>query len=164
MSRLPVDSLPRVGSEDEERVSGDGARLLVIFRTDSPTCRIVMPLLETYFRRSEGSFDVVAVSQDDMETTIGYVREANLTMPVLVDHPRYRLSAVLAPTCVPVVARLDGEDVVTRVEGFDKALLRGLMTAMADAESAPWDPSYILADPSLPERAEPSASRAAQRS
>ena len=124
--------------------------MLVVYKASCPTCQLVVPILETLYRRSEGQLEVVAVSQDEEMQTSEFVHARNLTMPVLMDHPGYKLSSSLGLTAVPMMVLLDGREIVSAQEGFDREDLRAAINGLARGKRMSWDPSSLMDDESLP--------------
>jgi hypothetical protein len=92
-------------------------RLLAVFQTDCPTCRLVMPYLNTLARSGAS---VSGVSQDSAEATQEFVRQMEVSFPVQRD-PEFELSKQYQVLTVPTLYVLDESGGIIRQEpGFDK--------------------------------------------
>jgi hypothetical protein len=92
-------------------------RLLAVFQTDCPTCRLVMPYLNTLAR---GGASVSGVSQDSAEATQEFVRQMDVRFPVQRD-PGFELSEQYQVATVPTLYVLDESGGIIRQEpGFNK--------------------------------------------
>jgi peroxiredoxin len=67
-----------------------GPVFLAFFKVSCPTCQYTLPFLERIFRgqKSDGTH-MFAVSQDDAEATREFHHEFGITMPTLLDSPRF---------------------------------------------------------------------------
>jgi hypothetical protein len=113
-------------------------RLIAILETDCPTCRLITPYLNVL----ANSIPVSAVSQDDENVTLEFVRQMDVRFPVQCD-PGFGLSKKFAVVTVPTLYVLDEDRIVRREPGFDKnalneiAALFGLSPIASAYDGAP---------------------------
>lgn len=112
-------------------------RLLVIFQTDCPTCRLIAPYLNKLAR--DGA-PVTGVSQDPEEATSEFVRQMDVRFPVDRD-PGFELSKRYQVVTVPTLYVLAEDGTVIREEpGFDKNALNQIAAMFGHADVAtPYD-------------------------
>jgi hypothetical protein len=95
-------------------------RLLAIFQTDCPTCRLITPYLNAL---ADSSVPVTGISQDDENVTREFVQQMDVRFPVERD-PDFQISRRLDAVTVPTLYVLDEKDRILRQEpGFDKGVL-----------------------------------------
>lgn len=69
-----------------ERRSVRRPALLAFFKVSCPTCQYTFPFLERLHRgRTDGDVEMIAISQDDRESTEEFRREFDITIPALLD-------------------------------------------------------------------------------
>ncbi len=100
-----------------------GETLFGFFKTTCPTCELAWPYLDRVHRLGEGGrLSILAVSQDDPETTARFYAGLAVAIPTLYDPDPWPASEVLGLTAVPTFL-LVGEDrvVLERAEGFQRS-------------------------------------------
>ena len=81
-----------------------GPVVLAFFKVTCPVCQYAMPFLERIYRAHQGNAQIVAVSQNPKKETQLFLREYDITMPVLLDDPQhYPASNAYHLTNVPTV-------------------------------------------------------------
>ena len=118
--------------------------LLVFFEADCPTCHLTIPYLNRLALRTNGSADVIGVSQDgEMETGM-IVEQLAINFPVLIDR-ELRVSRAYDPVATPTLFLLDRNARIIRTQiAFDKKELNEIATTLC-AESGV--ESFVLAEP-----------------
>ena len=115
--------------------------LIVMVKEDCPTCGIVMPLLEAFFRSYGDALDVLVVGQTQQGNAI-LIDRHQLTCGVL-DDSRLKVSFAYDVEMVPAVFVADAQGgELLRVQGFDRAewqQLDATLARMAGVRPAPVD-------------------------
>ena len=122
-SDAPSFTLP--SGEGRERslddLAGEGAALLVFFKTSCPTCVLAMPVVAELERRYGDAVPVVAVTQTAMGTTRPWLAEAGFAGPALDDEQgRYAVSRAYDVQTVPTIVLVDNGQVVATTQGWDR--------------------------------------------
>jgi AhpC/TSA family protein len=112
-------------------------RLLAFLQTDCPTCRLMVPYLNTL---SKSSVPVQGLSQDGEAETRELSRQMSIEFPLDLDRG-FELSRRFDLVTVPTLLVLDEQDRVTRAEaGFDKQSLNEIAAMFGHAPVAsPYD-------------------------
>jgi peroxiredoxin len=139
---------------------GGRRTLLVFYRRDCPACRILLPFAERMYRRLlRADLRVAGVAQDSHADTLELADGYQITFPLLLDHPRYALSAAAGVEEVPTQILLDPEGRVLSVTvGFARAaqdqLFLRLARELALGESSLFDARDLIPDllPGRPSR------------
>jgi thiol-disulfide isomerase/thioredoxin len=100
-----------------------GDTLYGFFKTTCPACALAWPYLDRVQRLGEGGgLSILAVSQDDPETTARFYAGLGVAIPTLYDPDPWPASEALGLTAVPTFL-LVGEDrvVLDRAEGFQRS-------------------------------------------
>ena len=113
------------------------SRLLAFFQSDCPTCRLMVPYLNTL---AEASVPVAGISQDSPAATNEFARQMAISFPIDLD-PDLALSKRFGLATVPTLFVMDDQDHVLRQEpGFDKAALNEIAAMFGHAPVAsPYD-------------------------
>lgn len=133
----PGSRFPSIALQDESgrpALLPAGEVLYGFFKTTCPTSELAWPYLDRIRRIAQGgSLSVLAVSQDDPETTSRFNREMGLALPTVYDPPPWRASEALGMTSVPTLF-LVGKDGAVRetVVGFQKAGMERLARRAAE--------------------------------
>jgi len=78
------------------------ANLLVFYKRSCPTCTMFLPYLTDYLNRFEQPpGGIFLISQDSLDTTLSFIKENAIKIPVVIDTPDYRLSRLLNLDTVP---------------------------------------------------------------
>jgi peroxiredoxin len=106
------------------------------FKTTCPTCALAWPYLERIGKLAERStFSILAVSQDDPETTVRFYADLGVEIPTLYDPEPWRASDALGVTSVPTFLLVDKDGVVSDTTiGFQRHKMEeygGLATRLA---------------------------------
>jgi hypothetical protein len=108
-------------------------RLLAFLQTDCPTCRLIVPYLNTL---SKDSIPVRGVSQDGEAETRELARQMSVTFPLDLDRG-FELSKRFDLVTVPTLLVVDDDEHVTRSEaGFDKQSLNEIAAMFGHAPVA----------------------------
>src|SRR5713226_5415821 len=112
-------------------------RLLAFFETDCPTCRLMVPYLNTL---AKDAIPVAGISQDGEAATREFVEQMSVTFPVQRD-PDFAASKKFNLVTVPTLFLLDDDGrVLRKEEGFDKNGLNAIAEALGHAPVAsPYD-------------------------
>jgi len=112
-------------------------RLVVVFQTDCPTCRLIVPYLNILAR---DGVPVTGLSQDSEVATGEFVRQMDVRFPVEIDRGLERSRRYQVVT-VPTIYVIDENDRISGEEpGFDKAALNTIAAQFGHAEIAtPYD-------------------------
>jgi len=94
---------------------------------------------------------MILVSQDDGTVTARTQSELELSLPVLLDGPLWKLSSSLGAVSVPMIVELEGREVAGVTEGFNKAEMRLVLERLARGKRLGWKVSSALDAPELPE-------------
>jgi peroxiredoxin len=81
-----------------------GPVLLVFFKISCPTCQFTLPYLERLYQglKGKGVPAIVGISQNNQKDTAAFLRQFDVTFPVLLDDPRgYPVSNAYGITNVP---------------------------------------------------------------
>ncbi len=105
---MPLDPgtpFPSAALRDEKGLAAavpPGEVLYAFFKTACPTCEFAWPYLDRVRKIGEGGgLSVVAVSQDDRETTARFYRDLNVAIPTLYDPDPWEASEAVGLTNVP---------------------------------------------------------------
>jgi peroxiredoxin len=113
--------------------------LYAFFKTTCPTCELAWPYLDRIRKIGEsGRFSVVAVSQDDPETTAAFYRDLDIDVPTLYDPEPWEASEAAGLTNVPAFF-LVGRDGLIRdsAVGFEKHKMEEFAARAADLAGRP---------------------------
>jgi len=122
----PGSRLPSVALRDEKGRAAafpEGDTLYGFFKTTCPASELAWPYLARIRSLAEGGdLAVVAVSQDDPETTARFYQRLGIAIPTLYDPDPWTASEALGLTAVPTFL-LVGEDgaLRDRYEGFGRS-------------------------------------------
>jgi hypothetical protein len=117
---LPEISLTDARGESSALTPGE--TLLAVFKTTCPTCEFAWPYLERIGDLGRGGrLAVLAVSQDDPETTEAFYSRLGISLPTAYDPEPWPASMALGLTAVPTFL-LVGSDRTLRdaAVGFQK--------------------------------------------
>ena len=115
------------------RYSGGKPALLVFFETDCPTCRLTFPYLNKLARiLKPGSAEIIGVSQDNEASTREFVRQMEVTFPVVLDGD-WAVTRQYDPLAVPTLFLVDAAGKVALTEiAFDKAELNAIAARLCE--------------------------------
>ena len=116
-----------------------GPVVLAFFKVSCPVCQYAMPFLERIYRAHQGKAQIVAVSQHPKKETQLFLREYDITMPVLLDDPEhYPASNAYHLTNVPTVFLIapEGKIEVASV-GWDRKDIEKINRRVAQEASLP---------------------------
>ena len=110
----PLPMLALQDSAGRPATPPSGEALYAFFKTTCPTCELAWPYLDRVRKIAEGGdLSILAVSQDDPETTRDFSRRLGLSIPTLYDPEPWTASERLGLTSVPTFL-LVGRDGVVR--------------------------------------------------
>jgi peroxiredoxin len=113
-----------------------GPVVLVFFKVSCPTCQYALPFYERLFQTyGHKGITLVGISQNDAKETAAFIKEFEVTFPILLDDPRsYLASNAYGLTNVPTIFRIaqDGEIEVSSV-GWLRADFEEINRKMAEA-------------------------------
>jgi peroxiredoxin len=116
-----------------------GPVVLAFFKVTCPVCQYAMPFLERIYRAHPGKAQIVAVSQHPRKETQLFLREYDITMPVLLDDPEhYPASNAYHLTNVPTVFLIaPGGEIEVSSVGWDRKDIEKINRRVAEAVSLP---------------------------
>jgi len=108
-----------------EQIRGAGPAVLAFFKISCPVCQYTFPFLE---RMAKGaSLRFYGISQDNVKSTNGFLREQGVTFPTLLDDSAYSVSNAFGITTVPVMFLVEPDGSISWVsEGFSRQELEEL--------------------------------------
>lgn len=148
-SSAPDFELARVesGNASLHELLPHGPVLLAFFKSSCPVCQMTLPYLDRIHRdRVPESFTIYGVSQDDLETTRGFVAEFGLTFPMLLDTAEsgYPASNAYGISHVPSLFLVERNGTIAwNLEGFNK---RELLEVAGRAGMNPFRPGEKVPD------------------
>jgi peroxiredoxin len=121
----PGSPFPAIDLRDESgrmNTPSGGETLYSFFKTTCPTSAFAWPYLQRIWKSGRGgSFFVLAVSQDDPETTARFYEELGLEIPTVYDPEPWRASDALGLTTIPAFLLVDSKGVLRDYAiGFQK--------------------------------------------
>jgi peroxiredoxin len=136
---------PSIALRDERgRAAGisPGEVLYAFFKTTCPTCELAWPYLDRVWKIAEGGgLSVLAVSQDDPETTARFYEGLGVAVPTLYDRDPWKASEAVGLTNVPTffVVGMDGviRDVAVGFQRHKMEEFAGLAADRAGRRAAP---------------------------
>lgn len=120
------------------------ANLLVFYKRSCPTCAMFLPYLADYYERLKKSKNgIFLVSQDSFYETQSYMEEHNFNFPVVVDAPKYHLSAYLNFHSVPALFLLNSTGkILQSSQGFVREEIIDLMINFENLNGIPPQPFF----------------------
>jgi peroxiredoxin len=107
-----------------------GPVFLAFFKVSCPTCQFTLPYLERiYSGLADGNALMIAVSQDDAESTREFHKEFGITMPTLLDSARqgYPASNAYGLVYVPSMFLVERDGTISwSLVGFNRKELEEL--------------------------------------
>ncbi len=113
-----------------------GPLLAVFFKVSCPTCQFAFPFVERMYRQfvtaGATGIQVWGISQDNPQNTQRFVKEWDVTFPLLIDDEPYETSQEYGLTHVPTLFLItpDGQVEISG-DGFCKADLLGIRKSLA---------------------------------
>ncbi|MBZ5513038.1 MAG: TlpA family protein disulfide reductase [Acidobacteriia bacterium] len=116
-----------------------GPVVLAFFKVTCPVCQYAMPFLERIYRAHRGKAQIVAVSQHPRKETQLFLREYDITMPVLLDVPEhYPASNAYHLTNVPTVFLIaPGGKIEVSSVGWERKDIERINRRVAEEASLP---------------------------
>lgn len=122
-----------------------GPLLVVVWRTECPTCGLLLPFIER-MHKSYRAASVVGVVQNTPEEIADYAKENGLTMTNLPD-TNLRISKFLKADIVPAYWLVNREGKVKMSGiGWDRSKIEELAQTLAMESGVPYGPIITLAD------------------
>lgn len=130
-----------------------GPVVVAFFKTSCPTCQYALPFLERLHKRfSNGSIQIVGVSQDPPEDTAEFCREYGLSFPMLIDEENYVASSAYGLHFVPTIFLIQPSgEIQLSSEGFCKADLVAIQDELSKVNPANGGPELFPSNESIPE-------------
>ena len=104
-SLSPGSRFPEIALTDargERLAVAPGETLLAVFKTTCPTCEFAWPYLERIHNLGRGGrLSVLAVSQDDPQTTEDFYSKLKISLPTAYDPEPWPASTAMGLTTVP---------------------------------------------------------------
>ena len=121
--------------------------LLTFFKVSCPTCQFTLPFLERLYRgKTNGDITMLAISQDDAESTREFNTHFGVTMPTLLDREEagYPASNAYHLSNVPSIFLVEADGKISRsFAGFEKKALEDLGSRLG---KAPFEPGESVPD------------------
>jgi peroxiredoxin len=118
------------GQKSLSEVLPAGPVFLAFFKVSCPTCQFTLPYLERiYGGLADGNARMIAVSQDDAESTREFHKEFGITMPTLLDSARqgYPASNAYGLVYVPSMFLVERDGTISwSLVGFNRKELEAL--------------------------------------
>ena len=137
MALDPGSPFPSIALRDEKGqvvTVPPGKVLYAFFKTTCPTCELAWPYLERVRKIGEGGgLSVLAVSQDDPETTRRFYDALGVAIPTLYDRDPWAASEAVGLTTVPTLFLVGRDGVVhDSVIGFQRHKMEEFAALAAD--------------------------------
>lgn len=121
--------------------------VLAFFKVNCPTCQYTFPFLERLYRgRANREISMLAISQDDAESTREFHKAFGVTMPTVLDHEEegYPASNAYRLSNVPSIFLVEADGKISRtVVGFDRQAMEELGARLG---KAPFEPGESVPD------------------
>lgn len=106
--------------------------VLVFFKTSCPTCRLLLPRIETLHRAyAQAGWRIIGVGQDPPETLQQFSEELGLSFPIIADRD-FASSMAYRLTHVPTTLLIEPQGRITYILiGFAREELENLSQAIA---------------------------------
>jgi peroxiredoxin len=118
------------GQKSLSELLPSGPVFLAFFKVSCPTCQFTLPYLERiYSGLADGNARMIAVSQDDAESTREFHKEFGITMPTLLDSARqgYPASNAYGLVYVPSMFLVERDGTISwSLVGFNRKELEEL--------------------------------------
>jgi peroxiredoxin len=128
--KAPEFDLPSLdgGRQTLASVQGKNPLILVFYKTNCPTCQFTFPFLERLQKAAtSASPRIIAISQDDADTTRSFNDRFGITIPTLLDTEGYPASNAYRITNVPTLYLIAPDGRILRSSaGFEKAVIEEL--------------------------------------
>lgn len=122
-----------------------GPLLVVVWRTDCPTCQLAMPFFDRMAKRYRAA-TIVGIVQDTPEDLKEFVKEHQIEMTNYPD-PTLRVSSFLGVDTVPAYWLVGRDGKVSQVgKGWDANKLEEIAKALAVQSNAAYSPLILPAD------------------
>ena len=140
-TRAPKFSLRTLAGEEKslDQFLEKGAVLLAFFKISCPVCQLTLPYLE---RLKNGKLQLVAISQDDAESTRELYNEFRISIDTLLDSEDdgYPVSNAYGLTHVPTMFIIEQNGLIGEViNGFVKRQIATIGTRSGIAPFGPGD-------------------------
>ena len=137
MTLDPGSPFPSIALRDEKGQAAQvprGEALYAFFKTTCPTSELAWPYLDRIRKIGEGgTLSVVAVSQDDPETTARFYADLGVAIPTLYDADPWAASEAVGLTAVPAFFVVGADGVVRdAVVGFQRHKMEQFAARAAD--------------------------------
>jgi len=125
---VPFPALPLRDEKGDIAAVPSGERLYGFFKTTCPTCEFAWPYLDRIRKLAEGGgLSVLAVSQDDPETTARFYGDLGVAIPTLYDPEPWQASERLGLEYVPTFFLVGPGGVLgDSVVGFQRSKMKEL--------------------------------------
>jgi peroxiredoxin len=135
----PDDELPRLSGGTATIYLGDGRLSLITFyKFSCPTCQLTLPYIQKMYDAFGNTFHFSAIAQDGLEKTEEFVKQYNLTLPVLLDQEPYPVSRKYELVSVPSIFLVNPDRTIRYAgEGFVKEELSNLADILAEKSAKP---------------------------
>jgi peroxiredoxin len=135
----PDFSLPRLANGKEQLYSDDGKlTFLVFYKFSCPTCQLALPYINKMYEAYGNDVRFLAIAQDDAGKTQQFVKDYNLTVPVLLDEAPYPVSRQYQLVSVPSIFLINPDHRIRYSgDGFVKQELLNLADVIAEKFGKP---------------------------
>lgn len=122
-----------------------GPMLIVVWRTDCPTCQLAMPFFDRMSQRYKAA-TVVGIAQTSRDEMTQYLKKNKLSMTSYADL-NLTISSFLAVDTVPAYWLVGRDGKVSEIgKGWDANKMEAVAKSLAAASSVPYSPLILPAD------------------
>jgi peroxiredoxin len=137
----PEISLPDVQGRrfSWQQTLNRGPLVLVFFKVSCPVCQYALPFVERLYRAHKGKVSVVGVSQNPKPDTEAFLRQYDISFPVLLDDTTaYPVSNAYGLTNVPTTFLIStGGEIEVSSVGWSRQGLEEINRRVSKAVAAP---------------------------
>jgi peroxiredoxin len=137
-ARAPAFELPDLAGEPHALGQGRPA-LLVFWKASCGTCRVAFPYIERLRHAYPGDgWQLLAISQDDADTSAAFAQQQGLTLPVLIEGEGWPVSQQYDPDATPTLFLVGPDGLIEMTSiGFDKWDLNKIAERVAELLGEP---------------------------
>lgn len=122
-----------------------GPLLVIVWRTDCPTCQLALPFFDRMAQRYKAG-TIVGIAQADADEMKEFLKENGLTMTNYAD-PNLRVSSFLGVDTVPVYWLVGRDGKVSEMgKAWDANKLETIAKSLAAQSSVAYSPLILPAD------------------
>jgi peroxiredoxin len=152
-SKAPDFRLPLVGGGEFslKEALAKSAVVIAFFKISCPVCQYAIPYYDRLAKRLQSAgVTLIGVSQDDLESTVDFMRRFGGNFPVAIDNPKgYPVSNAYGLTNVPTLFEIaqDGKITLSSVSWSRDEVAEVFARHVSDAKKAPlFEPKEMVAE------------------